>query len=130
MIADWEREWLNGGDVYMGVFLDDHIAGGCGLHNRIGPDGLELGYWTHSSYLRRGIATAVARVLTEAALAVPGTTHVEIHHDKANRASAGVPAKLGYQLIEEVRDAPRAPTEVGISCRWRMNHEDWTRSSS
>lgn len=120
--------WRSGGDVFMGVFLDGCIVGGCGLHWRIGPDGLELGYWTRAAYLRCGIATAVARVLTDAALALPGITHVEIHHDKANQASAGVPAKLGYMLIDEVADEPVAPAEVGVSCRWRMNHEDWTAS--
>ena len=101
MIREWEREWLRGGDVYMGVFLRGRIAGGCGLHYRIGAGGLEIGYWTHPAFIRRGVATKAAGLLTDAALARPGITHVEIHHDKANRTSAGVPRKLGYQLVGE-----------------------------
>jgi hypothetical protein len=34
-------------------------------------------------------------MLTNAAFTVPEITQVEIHHDKANVASAGVPRSLG-----------------------------------
>src|SRR6185312_15596398 len=91
MIAEWEHDWSEGGDVVMGVFVDDgRVAGRCGLHRRIAAGGLEIGYWIHPAFLRRGLATRVARMLTDAAF-VPGITRVEIHHDKANQASAGVP---------------------------------------
>jgi ribosomal-protein-serine acetyltransferase len=95
MINEWERDWAQGGDVVLGVFLAGRIAGGCGLHRRIGADGLEIGYWTHTAFLRRGVGTRVARVLTDAGLAVPGITRVEIHYDKANQASAGIPRGRG-----------------------------------
>lgn len=125
LIEEWEREWMQGGDVVMGVFLRGRVAGGCGLHRRIVRNGLELGYWTHASFLRRGIATAAAALLTDAAFAVPGITRVEIHHDKANRASAAVPRKLGYRFIGEVPDEPEAPAETGIECRWRLTKQEW-----
>ena len=35
MILDWEREWLRGGDVLMGIFVAGQMAGGCGLHRRL-----------------------------------------------------------------------------------------------
>lgn len=124
-IAEWDREWRSGGDVVLGVFAGGRIAGGCGLHRRLGPNGLEIGYWTHAAFLRQGIATAAARALTDAALAVPHITHVEIHHDQANVASAGVPRRLGYHLMGEAADRPAAPAEVGIECRWRMTKADW-----
>lgn len=125
MIDQWEGEWLHGGDVVMGVFRDGRVAGGCGLHHRIGPSGLEIGYWIHSAFLRRGIATAAALLLTDAALASPGITHVEIHHDKANEASSGVPRKLGYELVAQVSSRVEAPAEVGISFHWRMTRKNW-----
>lgn len=124
-LAEREREWAQGGDVHLGVFLDDRVAGGFGLHRRIGPDGLELGYWTHPSYTRRGIATAAGRLATEAALSVPGITHVEIHHDRLNLASRGVPRALGYELVAELPDELQAPAECGISCVWRTDHRAW-----
>lgn len=125
-IAAFEGEWAAGGDVVLGAFLGDEVIGGCGLHRRIAADGLELGYWIHERFTRRGLATLLAGLLTDVALALPGITHAEIHHDKANVASAGVPRKLGYSLIEEVPDQREAPAESGIECQWRMTREAWS----
>jgi RimJ/RimL family protein N-acetyltransferase len=125
-IAEWERDWSQSGDVLLGVFLDGRVVGGCGLHRRIGPGGLEIGYWVHAEFLRRGLATRAARVLTDGAFGVPGITRVEIHHDKANRASAGVPGKLGFEWLGESRDEPEAPADLGIEWRWRMEERAWS----
>ena len=99
--------------------------GGCGLHRRIAHDGLELGYWIHPHFTRRGLATGAARLLTDAALMLSGITHVEIHHDKANVASAGVPRNLGFRLLGEVPREIEAPGEIGVECRWRMDRARW-----
>jgi RimJ/RimL family protein N-acetyltransferase len=120
-----EREWAAGGDILMGVFLGGDVAGGCGLHRRVAPDGLEIGYWIHPSFTRRGLATEASRLLTESALALPGITHVEIHHDMANLASRAIPQKLGYRFVGERPDAVEAPAEIGIDCIWRMDRELW-----
>lgn len=125
MIAEWDLDWSQGGDVVLGVFADGQVAGGCGLHRRIGAGGLEIGYWTHSAFLRRGVATRTASLLTDAAFGVPGISRVEIHHDKANQASAGVPRKLGYEWMGESRDDPEAPGDLGIEWRWRIEKEAW-----
>jgi ribosomal-protein-serine acetyltransferase len=125
-IAEWAEAWRAGGDVLLGVFYEGLIAGGCGLHRRLGPGGLEIGYWIHPSFLRRGLATRTARLLTDAAFAVPGIDRVEIHHDKANLASAGVPRKLAFKWLGEEPDLPEAPAEVGIECRWGMDRDAWS----
>jgi RimJ/RimL family protein N-acetyltransferase len=130
MVSRTERAWRDGGDVMLGVFLDGRAIGSVGMHRRIGPDGLELGYWIHPGFARRGYATEAARLMTDAALAVPGISHVEIHHDKANVASGGVPRKLGFELIEERPNAVAAPGEVGVDLVWRMTRERWERSDS
>ncbi len=127
LIRGWENDWKLGGDVYLGVFLAQEVAGSCGLHRRIARDGLEIGYWIHPAFLRRGLATEVARLLTTAGLSVPGISHVEIHHDKANRASAGIPRRLDYQLVAEVPEEPIAAAEIGTACHWRMTPDQWLR---
>lgn len=127
-IVQCERDRAAGGALVLGTFLDGAVAGGCGLHRRIGDGGLEIGYWTHSAFLRRGVATAASRLLTTAAFTIPGISFVEIHHDKANVASGGVPRKLGFELVGEAPDTPTAPGEIGIECRWRMRRAVWLRS--
>lgn len=124
-IAEWERDRSRGGDVLLGVFRDGQVVGGCGLHRRIAPDGLEIGYWIHAAHVRRGLATRAVGLLTDAALALPGITHVEIHHDKANHASGGVPRKLGFEWLGEWSDEPEAPADIGIEWRWRMDRASW-----
>ena len=119
----WEREWISGDGVRMGVFLGDRMVGGCGLHTRDGLSGLHVGYWTHPAFVGRGLATTAAGLLTDAALAVERIAHVEIHHDKANVASSSIPRKLGYVHIEDYRREPVAPADSGVACRWRAAHE-------
>jgi ribosomal-protein-serine acetyltransferase len=125
LIGAWEDEWSKGGDVYLGIFVAGSVAGSSGLHRRRGPDVLEIGYWIHPAFLRRGLATAVAALLTDAALSVPEIKRVEIHHDKANAASAGVPRRLGYSLVGEEPDEVSAPAVAGIDLTWRMEATEW-----
>ena len=47
------------------------IIGVCALHARLGPGALEIGYWVHTEHTGRGVATAAARALTDAALGPP-----------------------------------------------------------
>jgi RimJ/RimL family protein N-acetyltransferase len=79
--------------------------------------------------VRRGIATAAARLLTDTAFALPGVEYVEIHHDRANAASRAVPRRLGYELVGERPDPREAPAEVGIDCTWRIARAAWIEAS-
>jgi RimJ/RimL family protein N-acetyltransferase len=88
------------------------------MHRRIGPDGIELGYWIAASHTRRGLATAAAAALTDAALALPSIRRVEIHHDTNNRASAGIPARLGFEQVGEEPGAS-SPAGSGVESIWR-----------
>ena len=125
LLGEWERDWSSGGDVLLGVFLADRVAGSCGLHRRRGPNVLEIGYWIHPSFTRRGLATALARLLTDTAFTVPGISAVEIHHDKANTASAAIPRRLGFRFLGETPDDSSAPAELGIDWAWRIERDQW-----
>jgi len=125
LIAGWERDWERGGDVVLGVFLDGRVVGSTGLHRRIGPNGLEIGYWIDRDHLGRGLAPRVSRLLTTAAFAMPGITVVEIPCDEANTASARVPIKLGFTYVGNI-DAPAlAPAETGSHRVHRMTRDEW-----
>ena len=88
------------------------------LDRRIGPDALELGYWLTAAASGRGYATAAARLLTVAALELPGVHRVEIHCDPANQRSRLVPERLGYRLDRVEADEVRARAETGRSMIW------------
>jgi RimJ/RimL family protein N-acetyltransferase len=119
LIQRWEEEWLEGGDVVLAVFRGGELAGSCGMHRRIGPGGVELGYWIGVPHLRQGVATAVATALTNAALDLPGMDRVEIHHDVNNLASAGIPARLGFEPVGEEPGDGSAPATSGVERMWR-----------
>lgn len=126
LIKQWETEWEGGGDVVVGAFLDGAVLGSAGLHRRRGPGVLEIGYWVHRAHVKQGFATEIAKTLATAAFTVPGIDRVEIHHDKANIASAGVPRRLGFTFAEEVQTSVTSPGEVGIDCRWTMARQEWS----
>jgi RimJ/RimL family protein N-acetyltransferase len=115
-IEDFDR-----GDNYNYAIWDlteSTLVGGAGLHPRLGPGRIEIGYWVRAGWLRRGIASAAARGLMKAAFELPGIEEVHIHCDEANRASAGVPRGLGFRLQRIVEDEADAPAEVGRSMEW------------
>ncbi|GAA4994097.1 GNAT family N-acetyltransferase [Kitasatospora paranensis] len=116
-----EEVWDAGTDfMYVLTAPDgsDAVIGAFGLHSRIGPGALEIGYWVAQAHNGRGLATEGARALTAAALGLPGVDRVEIHCDEANLASASVPRKLGYRL-DRIDDSPvTAPSETGRKMVW------------
>jgi RimJ/RimL family protein N-acetyltransferase len=73
----------------------------------------------------RGLATEAARLLTGAAFSMPEISSVEIHHDKANVASSGVPSGLGYRFVGEQYDVATAPGDTGVECIWRIERSEW-----
>jgi RimJ/RimL family protein N-acetyltransferase len=101
------------------------LIGGTGLHPRLGPGRLEIGYWVRVGWLRRGVATSAARALTSAAFQMPDIDEVQIHCDKANSASAAVPRRLGFRLLRMVNDEATAPGEVGVSMEWAITRSEW-----
>jgi len=94
------------------------ILGCCGLHARRGVGALEIGYWVHVGQVGRGLASAAAGALTQAALGLPGVSRVEIHCDAANTASAGVPRRLGYRLDRIEDHSPSTPGETDAFMIW------------
>lgn len=104
---------------------DRELLGGAGLHARIGPGGWEIGYWVRTDRAGAGIASAAARLLTDAAFEHLDAGHVEIHHDAGNVRSARVPRRLGLDLVAIEPDPPVAPDDTGIEWRWRTTPERW-----
>jgi RimJ/RimL family protein N-acetyltransferase len=117
-----ERDWL-----YLLVDKgSSKILGGAGLHGRIGPRGLEIGYWVRTSCTGRGYATQTAKVLTGTAFTnLDWVERIEIHMDEANVASVAVPRKLGFTLVRE-EDRPKVtPGHSGRGYVWALERATW-----
>jgi RimJ/RimL family protein N-acetyltransferase len=120
---DATTSWQSGSD-YQYVLKPDRdgpVIGAFGLHRRIGPESIEIGYWMHADHAGHGYATAAARALTEAALGLPEVARVEIHTDEANVISAAIPRRLGYRLDRVDGREPEAPAETGRLQIWVMD---------
>jgi RimJ/RimL family protein N-acetyltransferase len=102
-----------GGSFIMGIFdrTEEQVLGGSGLHARVGPGGLEIGYWVRASATRQGIATETSAALTRVAFEVCEADRVEIRIEPRNTASFGVPRKLGF--VEEATLRRRLPHRAG-----------------
>jgi RimJ/RimL family protein N-acetyltransferase len=90
-----------GVDFVYGIFSRDEAQalGGTGLHTRIGPEALEIGYWIRASRAGEGLTTEATAALTRVAFELTDRERVEIRCDPANDRSRAIPRKLGY--IEE-----------------------------
>jgi RimJ/RimL family protein N-acetyltransferase len=106
------------------------LLGGAGLMRRIGPRGLEIGYWIHTAHAGRGIAKLATACLTAGAFELPWVDHVEVHHDRANERSGAVPAGLGFTLVKEIAKARLAPGETGRDLVWRIRREQFPASAA
>jgi RimJ/RimL family protein N-acetyltransferase len=130
-LRESEQGWAAGGRFEYAVRdAQAALIGGIGLMSRIGPRGLEIGYWVHAAHTRRGVATLAAAAVTEAALGLAEIDHVEIHHDEANLASGRVPARLGFSRTATFAQKPTAPGEIGVEVRWRLNESDFQASAA
>ncbi|MCL5053321.1 MAG: GNAT family N-acetyltransferase [Gammaproteobacteria bacterium] len=115
---------------YVSTDSEDNLLGIFGLHARLGPGALEIGYWVDVRRTRRGVATLSAALLAEAALSINDVDNVEIHHDEANLASEAIPARLGFERYASIHLEPDASGEVGIQVNWRMNRSNWPSSEA
>ncbi|MBL1088073.1 MULTISPECIES: GNAT family N-acetyltransferase [Streptomyces] len=121
-LARCEEEWATGQTYYYAITSGGVEVGSCSLMRRIGPGGLEIGYWLHPDWTGKGLATMAAGALVAAGRRLPGIDRIEIHHDEANAASGAVARRLGFAEVERVSlpDGPETPHETGIDVIWRL----------
>ncbi len=129
-LAGCEREWESGTTFNYAMLVDGEIAGSIGLMTRIGPGGLEIGYWVAQAYTRRGLATAATAALVGEAFALPGVDRVQIIHDELNGPSSGVPRKLGFTEIDRrpLDHKPLGGTGMGVV--WEVTRTQWHDGAS
>jgi len=101
LLRAFRSQFDAGENFVMGIFSADEseLLGGTGLHPRIDPGGLEIGYWVRASATRRGIVSESTAALTRVGFEICKADRIEIRIEPGNEPSFGVPRNLGF--IEE-----------------------------
>jgi len=99
-------EWLRGHraafdlrQMYRYAVFDQaekNLLGENMLLARVGPGGLEIGYWTHKDAIGKGFATEATSAMIRVAFEIEKIKRVEIMCAPENKASASIPARLGF----------------------------------
>ncbi|HYH80384.1 MAG TPA: GNAT family protein [Longimicrobium sp.] len=118
--------------VYATFSADEsRLVGGTGLHPRVGPDALEIGYWIAAPDAEKGLATEAGAALTRVAFDIVGVRRMEIRCDPRNVRSAAVPRKLGYTHEATLRGRvaiPGGPAHDVMS--WILLRDDYAGTPS
>lgn len=134
-----ERDWAAGDAFNYAVTTGGTTGttggtavGSAGLMRRVGPGGLEIGYWLHPAYTGRGLATTATAALVDAAFGLPDVDRVEIVCDQANVASAAIPRRLGFREVARRSPPQEAMTsaETGVDLVWHLRRADWSPFTS
>jgi RimJ/RimL family protein N-acetyltransferase len=131
LLRGFQSEFEAGENFTYGIFARDEseVLGGTGLHPRIEPGGLEIGYWVRASATRHGLVTESTGALVRVGFEVCGADRIEIRIEPGNEASFGVPRKLGF--VEEATLRRRLPGREGGPLRdvtvFTMFREDCDR---
>lgn len=118
-------------DYVYGIFGPDEreVLGGTGMHPRVGPAALEIGYWIGAPHAGRGLATEAAAALTRVAFEVNGVERMEIRCDPRNVRSAAIPPRLGYALDATLRARlPGADGAMADSMVWSLLRAEYGAS--
>jgi RimJ/RimL family protein N-acetyltransferase len=101
-LGTFREQFMTGRDWVYGIFApgEEEVLGGTGLHPRVGPDALEIGYWLRADVTGRGLATEAVAALTTAGFTTFSAKRIEIRCDPRNLRSMGVARRLGYRHVE------------------------------
>ena len=96
---------------------------------RVGPGGLEIGYWTHRDAIGKGFASEATAAMIRAAFEIEKVERVEIMCAPDNKPSAVIPSRLGF--THEATLKKRALDSEGIYCdlmMWSLFATDYPSS--
>jgi RimJ/RimL family protein N-acetyltransferase len=132
-------QWLRGlralfdlGQNYRYAVFDKHesrLLGENMLLTRPGPGALEIGYWTDKDVLGKGFAAEATCALIRVAFEIEDVDRVEIICAPENKASAAIPAKLGFTheatLKQRARDSEGGIRDLMV---WSLFSDQYPKS--
>jgi ribosomal-protein-serine acetyltransferase len=90
----------------LGIFLDERIAGGVGMHHwDLTTKRAQIGYWIAKEHEGKGIITKCLIKFIDFLFEKTGLNKIEIHFLPANKRSAKVAAQLGFKVEGVIRQS-------------------------
>jgi len=126
-LMKFASDFVTGPDWGYAIFERDAepMIGAIGVHARIGPRALEIGYWIDGRLTRQGFATEAADAVTRMVLTLPDVDRVEIRCDPSNVASAGVPRRLCFRCVTILeKNATTSTGEPRDTMVWEMTRAE------
>ncbi|MFN3866924.1 MAG: GNAT family N-acetyltransferase, partial [Demequina sp.] len=120
------REFEAHENFTFGIFDRDsgEYLGGTGMHTRIGPDALEIGYWIRADREGQGLVREAVAAQARVALEQLGAAWVEVRCDPDNSRSRRVPESLGFTLTDTRVDACGADQHREFVEIWQLTRGD------
>ena len=131
LLREFRGKFDLGQDFTYGIFSsdEDEVVGGTGLHTRVGPEALEIGYWIRASRTGNGLCTEAVAALTRTAFELTDVERIEIRCDPANERSRAIPRKLGYREEATLRGRLHYP-ELRDVVVYTLFRDELTSSSA
>ena len=98
--------------------VDGALVGAVGLHPRVAPDALEIGYWIRADRSGRGLVTEAVEALAEAVFETCDVARLEIRCDPRNERSAAVARRAGFRHVTTLRGDTRPTGEPRDTMVW------------
>lgn len=120
-----------GQDAVYGIFdkHENELLGGTGLHNRIGKDAREIGYWINVQHTNQGYATEAVSALIRIGFEIERLIRLEIRCAPENIPSRRIPERLGFRhemtLKAHSTDINGLPADTMV---WTMTKNDYETS--
>ncbi len=130
-IRSFRGQFDLGQNAVYAIFDKDETEqlGGTGLHNRIGRDAREIGYWINVRHVNQGYATEAVSALIKVAFDIEQLLRLEIRCAPGNLASRRIPERLGFQheltLKDHFTDLEGKPMDTMV---WSLSKRDYEDS--
>ncbi|WP_052323933.1 GNAT family N-acetyltransferase [Flavihumibacter sp. ZG627] len=130
LLKKFHLDFEEGKDFVFGIFDKDEktLIGSTGLHTRLDADSREIGYWINSLHHGKGYATEAVRALVKVAFMVEDLSRIVIKCADSNLASAAIPPKLGFKMIERTKGGAAATSGHPLLI-WEMRKDDFSNGS-
>jgi RimJ/RimL family protein N-acetyltransferase len=127
-IRMFRGQFDTGQDAVYGIFdkTETEQIGGTGLHNRVGKDAREIGYWINVKHVNNGYATEAVRALIRIGFEIEQLSRLEIRCDPDNIFSRKIPLRLGFRhemtLRNNSTDGDGKPADLMV---WALHRQEY-----